>query len=118
MDQLHKVMTQRWFPWVVLGIAALMALPFRLVTEWSTSAAYADSPPSCYGIGWGCSLSPDDAGMLAAFLWLLALAAVAVILLITEFFWQRVALGRSILSLVAAVLLVAWILFIVGAGLT
>lgn len=77
---------------------------------------YHESPPPCYGIGWGCSLDPGTSGAVSAFFWFFALGWVALAMALTELFWQRVALVRSILALVVLLAAVAAVLLVSAAA--
>ena len=100
---LRDRMGQRSFPWRVMAVLAAAALPIGVVAWFATFVVYRAQPPSCYGIGFGCTLSPISVGGLVGGLWLFAMACTAGALLITELFWERVAEARSAAVLVAAV---------------
>lgn len=113
---LSKWLRSRWdrrsFPWAVVVAIAAFA-PIVGVLAWLLIAAeHRVDPPTCYGIGWGCTLDATSSGVAAGFFWLVATAAVAAALAITEFFWARVAVARSIVLLVVlfvALGLVVWL---------
>ena len=95
-----------------MGVLAGAAVPIGLLAWFATSVVYRTQPPPCFGIGWGCSLSPGSVGGLVGGLWLFGMACTAGALLITELFWERVAEARSAAVLVAGVIGlagVAWI---------
>src|SRR4051794_23525705 len=85
----------RWFPWAVLGAGAAGALPFGVGVWLTTAARYARSEPSCYGIGWGCVLSPSDTGWVFGALWGLAAVLLAAVLLLSEALGPRATVVRS-----------------------
>jgi hypothetical protein len=96
----HQLDT-RSFPWIILAVLLAMAPVFGLLTWAAGSATYQQDPPSCYGIGWGCKLDAGTSGILWAIIWLVVVAALALVLAVSEFFWQRVAVARSVLLLIA-----------------
>lgn len=104
----------RWFPWSVVALLLALA-PLAGVIGWlATVAQYRDTPPPCYGIGWGCSLSPRVAGLLFGTLWLMSVAVIAAVLSVTELFWRPVAVARSIVLLVILVFALG-VLVVIGA---
>ena len=94
----------RWFPWWVVCVLAALTIPVGLLAALTTSLRYEESPPPCYGIGWGCSLDPGSTGLIAGALWLFGVGCVAALLAVTEFFWERVAVTRSMTALVVLAL--------------
>ena len=101
---------RRMFPWLVVGVLAVAAVPLGSLARYLTIVEHSDVPPPCYGLGWGCSLSPGDTGFVMGVLWFVAVAVLAGLLAITEIFWRRVAVVRSIFVLLAAVAgLLAWV---------
>ena len=103
---------RRSFPWIVVAALVVAAAPLGFLAKLVTADLYSDNPPPCFGLGWGCSFSPDDVGVLMAIFWLIGVASIAGLLLITEFFWRRVAVARSVATFVlAAVTLVSWAIF-------
>jgi hypothetical protein len=101
---------RRWFPWSVVGVLAVLAAPVGFLAALTTSLQYEDSPPPCYGIGWGCSLGPGSSGLLMGVFWLFVVACLAVLLAVTELFWERVATIRSVTALIVLALGGVWIL--------
>jgi hypothetical protein len=89
--QLHQRMSTRLFPWLIVGVLVALTLPVGLLGMESVAAQYREDPPSCYGIGWGCSLDAETSGFLAAILWGVGTLAFTGVLLLTEFFWKRIA---------------------------
>lgn len=100
----------RLFPWLVVGLTGLLAVPGSLLILLATWLAHQDAPPPCYGLGWGCGPDPGTTGAIAAALWLYALAWVAGTLALTELFWRRVALARSVVALGALLVAIATVL--------
>lgn len=95
---------RRVFPWWVITAAGAMA-PLMGVLAWAAVAwDQQKDPPSCEGIGFGCTPGPEFAGVAAAIIWWCGLAVVAISLGVTELFWKRVAIGRSVAVLIALVL--------------
>ncbi len=105
---------RRCFPWVCLGITAVLGVAFTLLSALAAALQYRDAPPSCYGLGWGCVLDPDTVGLLGALVWALVLVPAAAVLTLTELFWQRVALARSVVALLLTV--IAVLIVVVGLG--
>ena len=94
---------RRSFPWAVIAMAALSAIPLGMFAMVATYLRYQAEPPTCFGIGWGCSLKPTDTGIVVGVIWLFAVACWAGLILITELFWRRVAVVRSVATLIAAI---------------
>jgi len=113
-NRLHQRMGTRLFPWLIVGLLVALTPLVGLVGEASVAAEYREDPPACFGIGWGCSLSAEDSGFVAAILWGVGTVAVTGALLLTEFFWQRVAVLRSACALLALGLGAAFVLVIAG----
>ena len=110
--RLRSRLQRRSFPWIVVGALVVAAVPLGWLAKVVTAASYRDSPPPCFGLGWGCSFSPGDVGVLMGIFWLIAVASLAALLLISEFFWRRVAVARSVATVVTAgIALVAWVVF-------
>lgn len=106
----NQKLGRRSFPWIVVGIAALAALPVGLFVWCLTAVEYAKNPPSCYGLGWGCSLDPTSSGVVGGILWLVGVGAVAVALVITELFWKQIAVLRSVVVLIVTCVGALWLL--------
>jgi hypothetical protein len=45
----------------------------------SARRAYASDPPACYGIGWGCDLSPSTRGLFASIFYVAYLVVLAIV---------------------------------------
>jgi hypothetical protein len=112
MKWLRRQLDTRPFPWLVLAVLLVMAPVFGLLVWVAASATYQQDPPSCYGIGWGCKLDAGLSGIFWGVAWLVVVAALALVLAVTEFFWQRVAVARSVLLLIALGLGVGLSLFV------
>ena len=114
-DWLGPKLHSRSFPWVVLVIAGALALPVALLVILGTWLEYQESPPTCYGLGWGCTPGPGSTGVFAAVIWGMAWACVAVPMLVSELFWERVATIRSFVALAALVVGTGAALLLCGA---
>lgn len=103
-------MTRRWFPWMVIGLLVLAAIPLGGIAMIATSVSYSEQPPPCYGLGWGCELSPSDVGVIMAVMWLVWVGGESVLLLVSEMFWRRVAEARSLgVLFVGAIGICCWV---------
>ncbi len=107
---------ERSFPWFALGAAAVLGIPVSLMMILANWLEFRHSPPTCYGIGWGCTPDPVSIGMFVALAWGFAVACAAGILALTELFWERVATARSILALVVVAAAVSVLLVVCGAA--
>ena len=105
-----------WFPYVVV-LAALLLTP---IAAWLGKLAavrqYRDAPPRCYGLGWGCELSPNSSAVVAALSYALALVATLVVVGLLHLGGRRLALVRSIVSVGAVALL--WTYAVLATWLT
>lgn len=88
----------RWFPWAALGTTGAIGIPVALLVMLGTWLEHQGSPPTCYGIGWGCTLDPLSSGLIIGFFWFVALGGLALALAVTEPFWERVAVARSVVA--------------------
>lgn len=112
MKTVREKLERRWFPWAITGVLALAAAPFGLLARAGAILEYQQNPPACYGLGWGCTLSPNDIGVVMGVIWLVGVGAAASVLVVSELVWKHVALARSIFMLIFAGLgAIAWAIF-------
>lgn len=108
MTRLLAILRRIWLPYAVIGVA-LLATP--LVVAMSTAgqrAKYQEEPPPCYGIGWGCNLDPESAGLVTGGAYAVALAGLLLIVGLLQLGGARLALARSIVA--AAPVTAVWCL--------
>jgi hypothetical protein len=104
-------MQMRRFPWIVIGVLLLLTPLAAAVAYWSTSAAQAKFPPPCDGLGWGCTPGPDFSAWAAGLFWLVITGVAAILMGVSEFFWERVAVARSMIAVALLGLGVCLLLF-------
>lgn len=92
-------MRRRWFPYAAIGAAALASPLFWLVFRARVSSIQETVPPACFGLGFGCTLSPGDAAFVATVIYLLALGAVAVLAGLSELAGSSPTVVRSVVIL-------------------
>lgn len=100
MNWLRERLHLRGFPWAALGVSGLMGVtvyPLTILALWLRDRS---SPPSCYGLGWGCSPDPGTMGSFVAVGWFYGLCIAAIGLAVTEPFWRRIAVARSLGALI------------------
>ena len=102
--RLRQQLERRVFPWWIIATAGVMT-PLMGILAWASVAwDQHQDPPTCEGIGWGCTPGPGFAGFFAAIFWLFGLIVATLLLGVTELFWKRVAVGRSVAVLIALAL--------------
>ena len=98
-EWLRANVRERGFAWAIAGLMLLLAPIAGFGGMLATSRSYADDPPSCYGLGFGCQVSPGTAGIIFAVIWAGVAVLAMVGLFITELLWKRSTLARSIAML-------------------
>lgn len=100
-----------WASWATLGIAVVLTPVFGWLVTLETRWEQAENPPPCTGLGFGCELDPSATGWLAAAAYLFVLVVVAVVVALLHLGGRRLALTRSLLTLV--VVSVIWVTTVV-----
>ncbi|MDP9068469.1 MAG: hypothetical protein M3N53_09050 [Actinomycetota bacterium] len=95
-----------------------MAVPAALLAILGTWLEHRVNPPTCYGIGWGCTLDAGGAGFFVGFFWLYACGCVALALGITELFWHKVVVLRSLVGGASVIVASVTLLLICGIVVT
>lgn len=104
VERLGSLMRQRRFPWILVGVCALLGGIVSLLAIAYTARKQAIAPPSCFGIGWGCELDPGSTGAFIVIFWGIGLAWVVGVLGVTELFGPRFTVARSALMLAVVTL--------------
>ena len=84
-----SVLRKRWVPY------ALLALGFALIPLVGWQVRVGTPEPACTGIGFGCNLSPEDAGRLWQYLYAGELVVVTALVGLLELGRSRLALART-----------------------
>ena len=98
----------RWLPWATLLAAAVLSPLAGWLGAVAARRKNASDPPACYGLGWGCDLSPSTAGGLTALFYLALLAALAIIVGLLHLGGNRLAPTRALVALVGVLGFWAW----------
>jgi len=102
----------RWLPWATLLAAAVLTPVAAWLGALAARREYASDPPSCYGIGWGCDLSPNDQGSLAAIFYVAYLVVLAIVVGLLHHGGNRLAPARALVAFGGV--LGIWALAVIG----
>ncbi|HEX7166177.1 MAG TPA: hypothetical protein VF230_04265 [Acidimicrobiales bacterium] len=108
---------ERWMPWAIWAGLIPMALLTAGAAVMQLWLDYRTNPPSCYGIGWGCQLSPWAGGVF----WLIIFCAPVIVLSamvlgLAELAGPRFAFARSLMMIAVHVVGLAFAMLIIAEG--
>ena len=106
---------ERWESpyWIIAALGTVGALFLGTMTWVGTAEAHRETPPSCYGLGFGCTLPPYQTAMVVVVIFGVWIAGAAAVVALTELFPERfrsppVRIVRTIFAL-GAVCLTAYV---------
>ena len=97
-----------WPPYAVAFATAVLSLPIVYLVTYIDQK---NTPPPCFGLGWGCTLDPGSTvAFFAALIALPVFLAASVAVAVMGFFGLRTRRARLLVVLVVPVLLLLWVL--------